>query len=246
MFKEGDFILITYKDKRFLRVLNSGDSLNVGREVLKFREVLGQRSGFRKGNFCIFEPTLFDVIMYGFRRKTQIIYPKDAFYIAFKLGIDRSSKVLEFGTGSGALCAVLSHLAGEVFTYEREEKFSKNAQENLNRFSVGRNVRFFAQDFSEADLPEEFFDAAFVDVKTPEEHVDKVYEVLKPGACVGFLLPTTNQVSEVLKALRDRFGNIEVSEILQRFYKPNPERLRPEDTMVGHTAYLLFARKTWT
>jgi tRNA (adenine57-N1/adenine58-N1)-methyltransferase len=31
--------------------------------------------------------------------------------------------------------------------------------------------------------------------------------------------------------------------LLLRQYKPVPERLRPADTMVGHTGYLIFARK---
>jgi tRNA (adenine57-N1/adenine58-N1)-methyltransferase len=37
--------------------------------------------------------------------------------------------------------------------------------------------------------------------------------------------------------------DVEVSELLLRHYKPNPDRLRPEDRMVAHTAFLLFARK---
>ncbi len=243
MFKEGDYILITYKDKKFLRLLNPKDSINVGRDVLKFSEILGRESGCRIGKFYIFHPTLSDIILLGFKRKTQIIYPKDAFHIAFKLGINRFSRVLEFGTGSGALCAVLSSLVGEVYTYERERKFMENARENLKKFSLGNNVNFFGVDFAEAQVEESFFDAAFVDVKTPEEYVEKVYKALKPGAVVGFLLPTANQVSSLLKSIEGKFANVEVSEILQRFYKVNAERFRPEDTMVGHTAYLLFARK---
>jgi tRNA (adenine57-N1/adenine58-N1)-methyltransferase len=73
--------------------------------------------------------------------------------------------------------------------------------------------------------------------------VEGVWKVLKPSAPVGFLLPTANQVQELLKVLPDYFGDIEILEILTRYYKVNPERFRPEDTMVGHTAYLLFAKK---
>ncbi|NPB06214.1 MAG: methyltransferase type 11, partial [Aquificae bacterium] len=59
----------------------------------------------------------------------------------------------------------------------------------------------------------------------------------------GFLLPTANQVIELLPSLEGLFGDVRVSEILQRFYKTVPERFRPEDQMVGHTAYLVFAKK---
>jgi tRNA (adenine57-N1/adenine58-N1)-methyltransferase len=35
---------------------------------------------------------------------------------------------------------------------------------------------------------------------------------------------------------------LEVVEVLLRFYKPEPERLRPTDRMVAHTGYLVFGR----
>lgn len=38
------------------------------------------------------------------------------------------------------------------------------------------------------------------------------------------------------------FGLIQVCELSLRFYKRVPERLRPEDRMVAHTGYLVFAR----
>ena len=243
MFKEGDWALIRYREKKYLRKLVPKDSLSVRREVLKFSEVIGKPEGVRIGNFEVFKPTLEDTIVLGFERKTQIIYPKDAFYIAFKLGAGRSSKILEFGTGSGALCAVLSRLAGEVHTYEVVEEFHKLAQRNMRRFGLGENVRFYLGDFLEAQVEEGGFDAAFVDVREPVPYLDKLHTSLKNGAPVGFLLPTTNQVVDLLRGLEGRFGGVEVVEIMLRNYKTVPERFRPEDTMVGHTAYLVFARK---
>jgi tRNA (adenine57-N1/adenine58-N1)-methyltransferase len=38
------------------------------------------------------------------------------------------------------------------------------------------------------------------------------------------------------------FRQIEVLEIFLRHYKPVPERLRPDDRMVAHTGFLVFAR----
>ena len=243
MFREGDWILIRFGEKRYLRRLRPKDSLNVKKEVLRFSEILGKPEGVRIGSFEVFRPTLEEIILLGFERKTQIIYPKDAFYIAFKLGMDRSSKVLEFGTGSGALCAVLSTIAGEVHTYEVVEEFHKLAQRNMKRFGLGENVRFHLGDFLEADVEEGSFDTAFVDVRDPIPYLEKLHRSLKKGAPVGFLLPTANQVVELLRNMEGRFGGVEVLEIMVRHYKTVPERFRPEDTMVGHTAYLVFARK---
>ena len=42
---------------------------------------------------------------------------------------------------------------------------------------------------------------------------------------------------------KQNFAFIEVSEILHRYYKPSATRLRPADKMVGHTGFLVFARR---
>ncbi len=243
MFREGDWALIRYGYKRYLKRLERNSSLNVRKDTLKFSEVIGKPEGVRIGRFEIFRPTLEEIILLGFRRRTQIIYPKDAFYIAFKLGIRKDSRVLEFGTGSGALCAVLSELAGEVHTYEAVEEFHRLARGNLERFGLGANVIFNLGDFRDAGTEEESFDCAFVDVRDPLPYLEKLHRTLKASATVGFLLPTANQVVELLRALEPLFGGVEILEILHRHYKTVPERFRPEDTMVGHTAYLLFCRK---
>ncbi|RLJ70666.1 tRNA (adenine57-N1/adenine58-N1)-methyltransferase [Hydrogenivirga caldilitoris] len=243
MFQEGDWILVRYLDKKYLKRLELKQSLNVKKNTLKFSEVIGKPDGIKIGKFEVFKPTLEEIIVLGFERKTQIIYPKDAFYIAFKLGLSKEKRVLEFGTGSGALCAVLSQLAGEVYTYEAVERFYNTARKNLERFNLGKNVKFHNLDFSEVEVEKGFFDAAFVDVREPTPYLRKLHTSLKEGAPVGFLLPTSNQVVELLKNTEGLFGNVEVLEILTRYYKTVPERFRPEDTMVGHTAYLLFCRK---
>ena len=67
---------------------------------------------------------------------------------------------------------------------------------------------------------------------------------LRGGGTLGMILPTFNQVELILKALKEQnFALVEVSEILQRFYKSDWMRLRPVDRMVAHTGFLIFGRK---
>jgi tRNA (adenine57-N1/adenine58-N1)-methyltransferase len=82
-----------------------------------------------------------------------------------------------------------------------------------------------------------------VDVRNPLPYLKKLHLSLKSGSPVGFLLPTTNQVVELLSSLEGMFGGVEVLEIMVRYYKTVSVRFRPQDTMVAHTAYLLFCRK---
>ena len=243
-FKEGDWVLISYKNKNFLKKLEKGFNLNVKKEVIKFEDIIGKKEGEEIKGFQIFRPTLEEIILFGLKRKTQIIYPKDSFFIAFKLDLSRKSKVLEVGVGSGALTVVLSRLAKEVFAYEISKKFCKLALKNWQKFDLCQNVKLFNEDFLEAKIRKNFFDAAFVDVKEPWHFVEKLHWGLKEGKTVGFLLPTTNQVSKLLESLKGFFGSVEVLEILHRYYKVVPERIRPEDRMVAHTGYLVFAKKT--
>jgi len=56
------------------------------------------------------------------------------------------------------------------------------------------------------------------------------------------LLPTFNQIERFLRSLEENaFVDVEVVEILHRALKSDPDRLRPEDRMIGHTGYLIFA-----
>ena len=73
--------------------------------------------------------------------------------------------------------------------------------------------------------------------------MEKVWASLKASGSLGIIVPTTNQVSETLRALPPFFGDLEVLEILLRKYKTVADRLRPDDRMVAHTGYLVFGRK---
>jgi hypothetical protein len=42
---------------------------------------------------------------------------------------------------------------------------------------------------------------------------------------------------------RELFAFVEVCELLLRYYKPEPTRLRPTDRMVAHTGFLTFGRR---
>jgi tRNA (adenine57-N1/adenine58-N1)-methyltransferase len=87
-------------------------------------------------------------------------------------------------------------------------------------------------------------DALFLDVREPWLYLEQVCDALADGGFFGSLVPTTNQVSDLLAEMeRHPFISTEVLEIMLRHYKPVPARLRPRDHMVGHTGFLVFARK---
>jgi tRNA (adenine57-N1/adenine58-N1)-methyltransferase len=175
------------------------------------------------------------------------MYPKDIGYILLKLNIMPGSRVVEAGTGSGGLALALARAVGatgRVYSYEVRPDILRLAEKNLQAVGLAVNVEFvlddIAQGFGETDV-----DAVFLDVRRPWLYLSQVDSSLKDSGFFGAILPTANQVSELVRALEaeQTFGYIEVEELMLRPYKAVPNRLRPADRMVAHTGYLIFARK---
>ncbi|NDV18079.1 tRNA (adenine-N1)-methyltransferase [Pseudodesulfovibrio sp. JC047] len=250
MIESGQLILlISHKGKRYLRKLEAGGEVHTHDGKLLMDEVaeagFGQYVKTHLGRpYLVLKPTLHDLIK-GVKRQTQIMYPKEIGYLMMKLGIGPGSTVIESGTGSGGLTTALAWFVGDtgkVITYERRADFYKLAGKNLERVGLANRVEQVNQNIEDG-FKHSGADALFLDVRTPWEYLHSIPEAVIPGAMCGFLLPTVNQVSELLRGLEDGpFADQEVLEILIRHWKPVPDRLRPDDRMVAHTGFLVFAR----
>jgi tRNA (adenine57-N1/adenine58-N1)-methyltransferase len=241
---ENDLILIFLKDRKYLKKITAGQSFHGKGGMLSYSELIGKQYGAAYGQYEVYEPTIEDILMYGLRRETQIVFPKDGFFVCYKLSIKNGSRVIEIGTGSGALTYLLSHAVGpegKVVTYEQEERHYKNAKKNIERFREWDNVEL--RNDNAANCTDRDFDAAFIDVREPWECLDIVRPLLKASAPIGMIVPTANQISDTLKTIGNGYGDIEVLEIMLRKYKTVAERVRPTDRMIAHTGYLIFARK---
>jgi tRNA (adenine57-N1/adenine58-N1)-methyltransferase catalytic subunit len=242
--EENDLILIIYKDRKYLKRVTPDRSFQAKAGAINFADLIGKPYGIRWEGYDLYEPTIEDIIMYGLLRETQIIFPKDGFYIPFKLNVKSGSRVLEVGTGSGALTYLFSHAVGPdgvVVSFEKEDRHFRNAKKNMERFLEWKNVELHHQDISDYEGAD--FDAVFVDVREPWLYLEKVRGMVKESGAIGMIVPTANQLAEILKEIHKGFGHVEVLEILLRKYKTIAERVRPDDRMIAHTGYLVFGRK---
>ena len=196
-------------------------------------------------SFLFLPPTLHDLLR-NTRRSSQIIFPKDIGYILLRLSIGPGTRVLEAGTGSGALTTAFAWMVGDhgkVYSYDRRQDMQDLSKSNLEHVGLSDRVDFTLKDIAEG-INEKDLDAVFLDLPKPELYLSQIHEVLANGGVLGSILPTTNQVATYLSAIEaEPFAAVDVAEILLRFYKPVPERLRPTDRMIGHTGYLIFTRR---
>ena len=242
-------IVVTPKGKRRLMRVEEGQDWHSADGVLAMQDVAAADYGGEVRTSLglplrLYEPGLHDLVK-GVKRQTQIIYPKDIAYICLRLGAGPGRRMLEAGSGSGALTLALSWFcgpSGEVHSCEAREEFHKLARRNLNWAGLGGNVTLYHHDIA-AGFPLQGADALFLDVRTPWEYLCHAPQALKPGARLGFLLPTVEQVSELLRGLeKGPYDDVEVCELLLRRWKPLADRLRPDDRMVAHTGFLVFCR----
>ena len=242
-------IVVTPKGKRRLMRVEVGQDWHSTDGVLSMTDVAAADYGGEVRTSLglplrLYEPGLYDLVK-GVKRQTQIIYPKDIAHICLRLGAGPGRRILEAGSGSGALTLALSWFcgpSGEVHSCEAREEFHKLARRNLSWAGLGDNVTLHHRDIAEG-FPLQDADALFLDVRTPWEYLRHVPQALRPGAQIGFLLPTVDQVSALLRGLEHGpYDDVEVCELLLRRWKPLADRLRPDDRMIAHTGFLVFCR----
>jgi tRNA (adenine57-N1/adenine58-N1)-methyltransferase len=247
----GDVVLLLSQDhKQFVFALQPGAQLQSHRGIVTHDDLIGQRWGqpvksHLGHRFTLLRPSTNDLVRH-IKRNSQIVYPKDAGYILMKLGIRPGCRVIEAGTGSGGMALVLSQAVqptGMVYSYDSRPDMQRLALRNLSRVMLDRYVEFKLRDVDEG-FDEVDVDALFFDLPNPWDYLEQAAAGLADGGFFGCILPTTNQVTDLLHAMtRAPFSMVEVEELILRPYKPVPARLRPDDRIIGHTGFLVFARK---
>ena len=248
--RAGDLVqLVGLSHKSFIFNLTEDGEFQSHRGVIKHNDLIGKPWGIQifshNGSpFFLLQPSLPDILK-STKRATQIMYPKEIGYILLQMGICPGKRVIEAGTGSGSFTTALATALGDtgkVYSYEAKEENQRIAIRSLEKLGLTHRIDFKLRNIAEG-FDETGVDAVFLDVSNPYDYLKQVKAALKPGGYFGSIVPTTNQVTYLLVALRQNdFAFIDVCDISQRYYKPEPTRFRPTDRMISHTGYLIFAR----
>ena len=257
-FRVGDRVQLTGPKGHLNTItLETGGSFHTHRGILSHDLVIGQPDGsvVTSSNgieYLALRPLLTDFVM-SMPRGAAIIYPKDAAQIIGQADIFPGATVVEAGVGSGALSLWLLRAIGPEGTlrsFERREEFAEVARGNVTTFlgETPTNWSITVGDLQEA-LPEVSqpgtVDRVVLDMLAPWECLDVVADALTPGGVLICYIATVTQLSRVAEAIRatGAFTDPEPSETMIRTWHVEGLAVRPDHRMIGHTGFLLVARR---
>jgi tRNA (adenine57-N1/adenine58-N1)-methyltransferase len=253
-FVEGDLVQLTDPKGRMHTIeLVSGKEFHTHRGLIPHDDLIGQPEGIvvttaAGTTYLALRPLLADYVL-SMPRGATVVYPKDAAQIVAMADIFPGAHVIEAGAGSGALTCSLLRAVGDhgvVSSYERREDFAEVARSNVERYLGGaqKTWRLTVGDLNEACTDTDA-DRVVLDMLAPWEVIDTMAAAMTPGGVLCAYVATTTQLSRVVEALRDHGGFAEPKpwESMVRGWHVDGLAVRPEHRMIGHTGFLVTARR---
>ncbi len=258
--KAGDHVIISGgKKHEWFVQLAPGKALHTHAGIIPHDGIVGKEFGDMVGTtntgaqFILVKPLMHDIST-RFARKTQIVYPKDTGYVIMNAGIVPGSRVLEAGTGSGAMTSLLASIAGarapgRVVSFEVVEKHHEAAKRNLALAGLSGVVDMRLGDLLDPAVQKSLemetpFDACFFDMPSPWDVVDLAHAVLVPGGVFCSFSPVIEQVKKIVATLKlGNWTRVEAVDLQLRTWQVKDNATRPA-SHGHHTGYLVFARKT--
>jgi tRNA (adenine57-N1/adenine58-N1)-methyltransferase len=252
--RAGEWVRLTdTKGRRHNICLEIGGRFFTNRGSLDHDALIGQPEGIAVtssagGEYLVFRPLLSEFVV-SMPRGAAVVYPKDAAQILAMADIFPGARVVEAGVGSGALtCSLLRAVgpSGLVSSYERRAEFAEVAQRNVHQlFGAAHPAWKLTVGDLVGTLDDSEVDRVILDMLAPWECVDRVAESLTPGGILCAYVATTTQLARTVETLRAHGGFTEPHawESLVRDWHVEGLAVRPVHSMVGHTGFLVTARR---
>ncbi len=253
-FVEGEWVRLSdAKGRKHNIRLEAGREFSTKKGQLRHDDIIGEPEGIivtstLEGQYQVFRPLLSEYVV-SMPRGAAIIYPKDAAHIVTMADIYPGARVVEAGAGSGSLTAYLLRAVGpdgHLGSYEIREEFAETARRNVEQL-VGTDHPEWTLTVGDVRevMAEPEIDRLVLDMVDPWSCVPLAAERLVPGGIVCAYVATTTQLSRFVETLRADGGFTEPHawETMQRSWHLEGLAVRPDHKMVGHTAFLVTARR---
>lgn len=239
-------VLMTRQGRKFY-ARNLNEDLHTQYGYLKREELKKAKEGSllksnTGGEFFIFNPSFIDLYS-KIKRDAQIIPLKDVGFIIAETGISKSSRVLDAGSGSGALACFLAAIAKEIVSYEIREDFIEIVKSNIEFLKL-KNIKIKNKNIYN-EIDDKNIDVVILDVPEPWNAIENCAKALNPGGFLVSYSPSIPQVADFVNALRknERFVCLKSVEITEREWEVEERKVRPKSKGLGHSGFLSFARK---
>lgn len=251
----GDAIVFVDREGReHMAVLTPGRVTDIRGNLIPHDALFGAPEGVRvRGSRAVeFRVVRATLPQYSrtMQRHAQIIYPKDCALLVAYADVFPGATVVEGGYGSGALSMALlraigpASLGGRLVTYELRVEAKNRSDKNVRAY-LGEQPHHEVKigDIYEG-IAERAVDRVILDVPEPWEVIAHAALALRPGGIFAAYVPTTLQLHRLVLALAAsrRFLPAESLETIERPWFVNAHSCRPEQKIIGHTGFLVFAR----
>jgi tRNA (adenine57-N1/adenine58-N1)-methyltransferase len=253
-FEPGEpILLVDQRGRTYLFAAHPGGTYHTHSGTLSHDLLLGLPEGTRvetSGGMVLvaFRPRFADHVL-KMPRTAQVVYPKDLGPIVTYADVHPGARVVEAGTGSGALTIALCRAVGpqgRVVSYEVRQEHRERALENVESFfgKVPDQLELRSGDVADIGSEDHGYDRCVLDIPEPWGPLEALRTALEPGAVLCTYLPTTVQLQQLVLALPGHgFLHIESFETLRRTWHVGERSVRPDHRMVGHTGFLTIARR---
>ncbi|GAB7018147.1 methyltransferase domain-containing protein [Halostagnicola bangensis] len=184
-------------------------------------------------------------LFHHFERTGAPMVPRDIGLVIGETGISTGDRVLDAGTGTGVLAALMARAGADIVTYERDSEFAEVARENMVLGGVEDRVDVRAGDVTDdlGSLTEESFDVLTLDTGDAPSIVASAADLLIEGGFLAVYSPFVESTRDVVTAAREAgLSNVRTRETIQREMDFDERGSRPSTAPVGHTGYLTIAR----
>lgn len=257
-FREGDRVQLTDAKGRMNTItLTAGKTFHTHRGHFEHDDLIGVPegsviTGSGTTEYLALRPLLSDYVL-SMPRGAAVVYPKDSGQVIQMADVFPGARVVEAGVGSGALSMSLLRAVGDdgyLHSFERRREFAQIAQANAREFFGSDHpawtvsVGDLAETLPQAE-PTGSIDRVVLDMLAPWECLDAVAGALTPGGVVIGYVATVTQLSRTAEALRadGRFTEPDAWESMVRGWHLDGLAVRPEHRMIGHTGFLVTARR---
>jgi len=177
------------------------------------------------------------------RRGPQTVSLKDIGIIVAETGINKKSKIVDAGAGSGALACFLANIVKEVTTYDIREDFLEIVKKNIEFLEL-KNIEAKNKSIYNG-IDEKNIDLITLDLPEPWMAINAAEKALKHGGFIISFSPSIPQTMDFVNEINKspNFVCLKIIELIEREWELEERKVRPKSRMIGHTGFLTFVRK---